>query len=245
MKKIDKYIDSVYQDFDGTEEEIKELKEEMRSHLLELVEEIKADGKSEKEAVQIALDRFGNQTELSNGLMEFFEGQQLFAKKLLRFSISVFIIGLIALSWVAITSPDANKERIELSDRIAKQINDDAELSLEEKDQIKKQISSFNGKSEIIHLSIYYSEEGIEEAFPANVQDAEYVYLGMEPASSEEVVTKGYPLNDTWFVQMQQNEKKSYWQYLIPFTLFIVFGVLITIWLLLNSYIKKYIKEVL
>ncbi|GAA0504556.1 hypothetical protein GCM10008986_35140 [Salinibacillus aidingensis] len=245
MKKINQYIDSVYRDFDGSEGEIKDLKEEMRSHLLEIVEELKVEGKSEKEAVKMAIDRFGDQTQLSNGLMEFFKSQRLFAKKLLRFSIGVFIIGIIALSWAAITTPDASKERKELSESVAKHINEDSELSAKEKVQIQNQISSFNGESEIIHLSVYYSEEGMEEVFPVNVQDAEYTYLGMEPANSEDVITRGYKLNDKWFVQMQQNEQKSFWIYLIPFALFIVFGVLIIVWLLLNSYIKKYIKEVL
>ncbi|MDC3424502.1 permease prefix domain 1-containing protein [Aquibacillus sp. 3ASR75-11] len=240
MKKIDKYIDSVYQDFDGTEKEIKELKVEMRSHLLEIVEELKAEGKSESKAVQIALNRFGDEAQLSHGLMEFFEAQKLFAKKLLRFSIGVCIVGIIGLGWLVILNQMEQNERKDLISNIAAQLNEDTEFSTAEEDEVLKQVNYFSDSLKILHLSIYYSEDGMEEAFPAKVENAEYVFHNISPVNNELVPTKGYALNDKWFMQIQFDDNRNNYIALITLGIFIVFGVLIIIWSILNTYIKKY-----
>ncbi|WP_423251548.1 permease prefix domain 1-containing protein, partial [Priestia megaterium] len=52
MKKINQFVDSIYSDVSGKEAE--EMKEEMRTHLIETVEDLKLEGKSEKEAIEIA-----------------------------------------------------------------------------------------------------------------------------------------------------------------------------------------------
>jgi cytochrome c-type biogenesis protein CcmH/NrfF len=59
MKQIEAFVDSVYQNVGGNEKEIQELKAEMKNHLLEAVDELKKEGKSEQEAIDIAIDRFG------------------------------------------------------------------------------------------------------------------------------------------------------------------------------------------
>jgi hypothetical protein len=53
MKQVEAFVDSVHQNAEGNKREIKELKAEMRSHLLEAVHELKKEGKSEQEAIQL------------------------------------------------------------------------------------------------------------------------------------------------------------------------------------------------
>ena len=61
MKEIDVFIDSVYQNVGGNKKEIQDLKAEMKSHLIEAVHELKAEGKTEQEAIEIAINRFGGE----------------------------------------------------------------------------------------------------------------------------------------------------------------------------------------
>ncbi|MGU8378124.1 permease prefix domain 1-containing protein [Clostridium perfringens] len=68
MREIDNYIDSLYKNIDGISKENKEIKETMRTHLIESVEELKLEGFSEKESIKIALERFGEINEIRGEL---------------------------------------------------------------------------------------------------------------------------------------------------------------------------------
>lgn len=93
MKQIEQFVNSIYAHLNG--KEAKELKQEMRSHLLETVEELKAEGKSEQEAISIALDRFGDEKQVTIGLLTIFQYQNKFVKWLLRSAVILLLIGLI------------------------------------------------------------------------------------------------------------------------------------------------------
>ena len=68
MREIDNYIDSLYKNIDGISKENKEIKETMRTHLIESVEELKLEGFSEKESIKIALERYGEINEIRGEL---------------------------------------------------------------------------------------------------------------------------------------------------------------------------------
>lgn len=65
--KIDTYVDSVYEGFAETEE-VLELKEEMRAHLIQSTQDLKGKGYSEEESVHMAIERFGDTDHLKRGL---------------------------------------------------------------------------------------------------------------------------------------------------------------------------------
>ena len=71
MKRIDKFVNSIYKDVVGDKQEIEDLRQEMRSHLLEAVEELKGKGKTEEEAIRIAIDNFGGKSQIVKGLSEY------------------------------------------------------------------------------------------------------------------------------------------------------------------------------
>ena len=100
LKQIELYVDAVYQNVGGNKKEIKELKEEMKFHLLEAVQELKTEGKSEDEAVEIAIRRFGDEKLIANGLYEFFKYQKQFTTNLLRFTLLSLLIAIISIVWV-------------------------------------------------------------------------------------------------------------------------------------------------
>ncbi|EOU1465046.1 hypothetical protein MN030_001785 [Clostridium perfringens] len=92
MREIDNYIDSLYKNIDGISKENKEIKETMRTHLIESVEELKLEGFSEKESIKIALERFGEINEIRGELKTVVEK----GVKPLLYTVGISLIILIA-----------------------------------------------------------------------------------------------------------------------------------------------------
>ncbi|MBN3553908.1 hypothetical protein JYA63_06515 [Fictibacillus nanhaiensis] len=95
MKQIDKYIQSIYKDVVGSRNEVEELKREMRSHLIEAVEELKAEGKTEEEAIRMAINNFGGRNQMVKGLSEFFTVQKKFTNYILTLSVLFLVLSAI------------------------------------------------------------------------------------------------------------------------------------------------------
>ena len=92
MREIDNYIDSLYKNIDGISKENKEIKETMRTHLIESVEELKLEGFSEKESIKIALERFVEINEIRGELKTVVER----GVKPLLYTVGISLIILIA-----------------------------------------------------------------------------------------------------------------------------------------------------
>ncbi|GEM_PF-2277103 len=93
MDRIDKYIDSIFKQAHGTPEEINSLKEEMRIHLRQAVEELMSQGISENESIALAISRFGEEQNLEEELGREFKAQRNYKKPI----IILVVIGLIFL----------------------------------------------------------------------------------------------------------------------------------------------------
>lgn len=72
MVSINEFVDSLYKGVNGNEKEIKDFKEEMKAHLIETVNELKNEGKTEEESLKIAYERFGDSKAINNGLFKLF-----------------------------------------------------------------------------------------------------------------------------------------------------------------------------
>jgi len=93
MNKIEKYIDSIYGNFDNKDEDTKILKEEMRTHLYEEVEELKKQGLSEEESVSRTLECFGQENTVVAEMNHILKNRSIFTKMLVKAGCAVFIIG--------------------------------------------------------------------------------------------------------------------------------------------------------
>ncbi|KRF58934.1 hypothetical protein ASG99_27210 [Bacillus sp. Soil768D1] len=94
MTQIEAFVDSVYQNVGGNKKEIQELKAEMKSHLLEAVYELKLEGKTEQEAIEIAIDRFGGEKEMRSIVAQLFRAQKTFIKWVLYLAVAFLIISV-------------------------------------------------------------------------------------------------------------------------------------------------------
>ncbi|MCA1030337.1 permease prefix domain 1-containing protein [Bacillus timonensis] len=136
MKQIDEFVNSIYAHVSG--KEAKELKQEMRSHLVETVEELKAEGNTEKEAISIAIERFGDERQITKGLFDFFKIQNKVVKTL---NISALICLLIGISYFLVgnTLFDNHQKANNVLNQISDIIGDD-EISESEKEKINSTI---------------------------------------------------------------------------------------------------------
>lgn len=69
MKVVDEYIDNLYKNTNESIGDNKFLKEEMRTHLIDTINELKSEGISEEESVKIAIDRFGELDEVNTQIV--------------------------------------------------------------------------------------------------------------------------------------------------------------------------------
>ncbi|WP_261134314.1 permease prefix domain 1-containing protein [Bacillus sp. Marseille-Q3570] len=156
MKQIDAFVESVYQNVRGSEKEIIELKAEMKNHLLETVQDLLNEGKSEQEAVTIAIERFGGENEVRSVVNQLFKVQKIFAKRLLYIAIGVLVITVIIFSsyWVKAQS-NANELSI-IRTAINDVMENEESITLEMEKEIEKLVESTDHISEV---SIYDSKD--------------------------------------------------------------------------------------
>jgi sugar-specific transcriptional regulator TrmB len=64
MVRIDEFLNELYKDSALNPKEVQEMKEEMRTHLMDYIEEAIRRGLTEEQAITEALDHFGEETEI-------------------------------------------------------------------------------------------------------------------------------------------------------------------------------------
>ncbi|MDA8235741.1 MAG: permease prefix domain 1-containing protein [Clostridia bacterium] len=98
MKIIEKYVDELCQRMDEPPEEIADFREEMTSNLASSVREFIDGGYSPRQAVELAIERFGDPRSLQEQLEELYRVKKVFATGLLKVAIAMAVIGMI-LFW--------------------------------------------------------------------------------------------------------------------------------------------------
>ena len=110
LKQIEKYVNSIYKNVAGNKEEIEDLKQEMRSHLIEAVEELKTKGETEDEAIRIAIENFGGKNQMVKGLSEFFKVQKKFTNYVVSFALAFLCLGIFFIPYSLSELNEFNKE---------------------------------------------------------------------------------------------------------------------------------------
>lgn len=234
MKQIEVFVDSVYQNVGGNIKEIQELKAEMKNHLLEAVYELKIEGKSEKEAIEIAIDRFGGEKEMRSVVGQLFKAQKTFAKWVLYTAIAFLIISTLIFSIVM----PIEKSKLDQSNQVASQILN----SLGENEGIPIQIETdiqeiVQSSERITGISIYDDEKLFSSA-----GGTEPIYSFRAKGSFNIWNNTGFltynvygESNNTWHVSI---ESKSYEGTAINLLLvgIVVYWTLFTIWATINAY---------
>lgn len=177
MKQIDRYVKSVYKNVGGNKEEIEILKEEMKNHLLQFVEELKSEGKSEDESVSIAIKRFGEETQIENELLGIFKFVNKKAKKTLIVAVSFLIMAIISFSVFLIGTELSIRQYTARTNEI---FNIMSSYNKDNIDDINKNLSKIFNKStrKIVSVKMYRVPKGqkLNDLGDLELKNLEYVY---------------------------------------------------------------------
>ncbi|MGG0848508.1 permease prefix domain 1-containing protein [Peribacillus simplex] len=275
MNQIEEYVHSVYRNVDGDKEEIEELKQEMRSHLLEAVYELKENGVSEEEANRIAIENFGDKKHIIKGLSEFFNVQKRFARYILLFSLVSLVLGAIIFVNTSLEIYNFKEERSIIMNDVLTIVGDDDVISDSKKEDIQTLFDEH--KDHLNYLAIFNTEENAQlkdwlKEFnitqkPSTTYPIEYQYATFmiedpyEIFNKEGIVSDDYDLGtvastkDNWIVQYEykdtyQNviEANNSWalgDYMDIFQLPILFFVVFGVLIIVWGFLKKYHKRYL
>jgi cytochrome c-type biogenesis protein CcmH/NrfF len=161
MKQVDAYVDSVYHQVGGHNKEIEELKTEMKSHLLEAVYDLKLEGKTEQEAIEIAIERFGGEKEMRVIVGQLFQAQKLFAKWVLYTSVIFFLLTFIIFFSFSLNHQLNMNERNSIHTKISKLLGDSDVVSHEVQEEIKTLVKE---SGQISKVQIY-NIKNIDDVF--------------------------------------------------------------------------------
>lgn len=234
MKQIDKYVNDIYKDVAGDKQEIQELKQEMRSHLLEAVEELKEKGKTEDDAVRLAIENFGSKHQLVKGLSEFFKVQRKLTIFILWFALIFFVLGVGFLTSSLSEAKEfteklknleeVEQEKEDIMNDVLDALDTSNEVTAKEKEQL---LDVFNKYQNKLNLIAVFSTAGSEKWLTDNEQVKERPYtrfpidyskativLGDNSVieNKEGIVPSDYDLgtviysNEQWIVQYEYKE---------------------------------------
>lgn len=227
MNRIEAFIHSVYAHVKDVKE-VDELKMEMKTHLLEAVEELKAEGKSEEEAVTIALERFGDEGMLQGKVAEYFRMPRMFSVNLLRTAIGFAVLGILIGCMFAFNEYRLLSQRIHVAESVLYALDADQELSEAGKTLIIEQAVK---ASQIVYLTIFQrdSDSSSKEAFK---------YQNPKPFKSM-MYLNGMAgtvySNGKWSVDINYEHFYLAWINAIV-TCFVVYWVLFAIWAMIQAY---------
>jgi len=237
VKQIESYVDEVYHSVGGNKKEIEELKAEMKSHLIEAVHELISEGKSEKEAIHIAIERFGDEKFISNGLIDLFKYQKKFTTNLFRFTLLSIIISVISFFSVLYLQDAYQSSLINMTQGILDTVNNKETISSNEIEIIENHIAKFENKYDSLsYLGVFYDD--VQHGDIHNSSEAQYVYSENETINIEKI-NYGIGLNN-WFVEAQLEDQYRDYFYIIPYSFLIISLVLFLVWLVSKMYNRKH-----
>jgi hypothetical protein len=174
MEQVDKYVNSVYRHVGGNKEEIIILKEEMRDHLLQIIEELKSEGKSEDESISIAIKSFGEESQIENELLGVFKFVDKGARKALIISVAFLLITITSFFIFVIGTELSERQYFERNTEIFNIISSYGQENI---DTIDKNISTVLNKSKekYMYVSMFRVPNG-EDLWDRNLKDLEYIY---------------------------------------------------------------------
>lgn len=239
MKQIEVYVDSVYHGVGGNEKEIQELKTEMKSHLMEAVHELKSEGKSEQEAIDIAIERFGGEKEMRLIVGQLFQAQKTFAKWVLFCSVAFLLIFLSIFGFVWQYEEQHSHELSVIATQVADELKGEEVVSSEMKKEIARLVESTDFISDV---SIYSSKKIRTEDdgtifYNTEIVKPDYQYKKIV-WSPEWLAHDFFPYGNgdkEWYVEMKYRSFDTFAGYVLLGGL-AIYWTLFTIWATINAY---------
>lgn len=244
MKQIEVFVDYVYQNIGGNRKEILDLKAEMKSHLLEAVHELRAEGKTEQQAIEIAIERFGGENEMRSIVGQLFQAQKTFARWVLYLAITFLVLSSTVFGFIWATEEENSHENRIVATKISVILHNKETIS----DDMKTQIIDLVKRTNQISKIQIYSFRDFERSAESFTSIFAYVEKTKPNFEYEKKVWAPrwllvefipYGNGDSeWFVDMETGHLESF-MILVLFIGVTVYAVLFTIWATINAYHHK------
>lgn len=240
MKSIEQFVNSLYKGVDEKSEEISGFKEEMKTHLIETVKELKKEGKTEEESLKIAYERFGDVKIINTGLLNLFHKQKKFIGFILISAIVFLLIGVTSYIFMSQRDLKFQKEQKMLTQGILDTVGDNDQITENNRLKIEEMVQEYNY---INYIALFKVEDNpqIQKAiekdnemningtyrYPFDIKMAQIIY----PTNAHPLTTPhGYDrstvvaTNKKWVVQYEY--KKSIYRYVENYSSRIVYSSL-------------------
>ncbi|PEI87536.1 permease prefix domain 1-containing protein [Bacillus pseudomycoides] len=244
MKEIDVFIDSVYQNVGGNKKEIQDLKAEMKSHLIEAVHELKAEGKTEQEAIEIAINRFGGEKVMRATVRQLFQAQKTFAKWVLYLAITFLVLSSTVFGFIKATDKKIAEEESIVLTKTSKILGNKDTISEDMKNEIAKLVNDTNYISKVEVYNVKDVEKKAESFTSIFDYKGEvtpnYQYKTTTWGSRwlPVVITHSGKEEAGWYINLEFKDVRNFMDLLL-FVGLAVYSVLFTIWATINAYHRK------
>ena len=240
MKNIEEFVDSLYKGVNGKSEEISGFKEEMKAHLIETVNELKNEGKTEEESLKIAYERFGDIKVINTGLFKLFHKQKKFIGFILISAVVFLLIGVTSYIFMSQRDLKFQKEQKILTQGVLEIVGDNDKITEENKLKIEELVKKYNY---INYIALFKVEDNpkIQKAIekddkmningtyrsPFDIKIAQVIYPNnVKPLTTPDGYDRSTVVatNKKWAVQYEY--KKSIYRYVENYSSRIVYSTL-------------------
>jgi len=246
VKRIEKFVDSMYLNVEGDQQEINELKAEMTNHLLEAVHELKAEGKTEQQAITVAIKRFGEEKEIRAVIGQLFEIQKVFAKRVLYIAIVCLIVTMSSFYFLWKMEESTFQGIDDTRSLISYELKDKDVITRDMKRKIEALVEDTNYISEV---TIYKSKNVISRAGENYVEynwksvqpDFQYQRTVLAPkwlGADFDTFENG---DEQWVVSID-NRSFHRLEAVVLFVGMAIYWTLFTIWAIINAYHQKRLR---
>ncbi|MCY8940033.1 permease prefix domain 1-containing protein [Peribacillus frigoritolerans] len=233
MKEIEAFVDSVYQNVGGNKKEIQELKDEMKGHLIEAVHELKLEGKSEQEAIEISIERFGGEKEMRSIVGQLFKAQRTFAKWVLYTALTFLLISFIGYGILIPLERNQQNESYQFSSQILDSLGNT--ITEQAKTDIQKIVQENENITGVTISAVEVTNYGNETFYTTVSEEPEYSFRE-KPIFNHFITYRADGTgNENWDVMV---ESKGYVEtaYTALFLSVCIYWVLFAIWAIINAY---------
>jgi heme/copper-type cytochrome/quinol oxidase subunit 4 len=238
MNDIEAFVDSIYKDAGGNKNEIKELKTEIKSHLLEAVHDLMSEGRSQQEAIDIAIERFGGEKEM-RAIGQMFKSQKVFATRVLYIAFAILIVCLVMSGLIWAVEQRNRDENYYVASSIYEVLGNNSFISIEMDKKIKALVQD---TKQVTNIQVYkmsdikmVTEDGSVSYL---INNSEPIYQYIREIRPSSVIDFYYPMKNEWFIHVESKNLATIVGYILTSGI-AVYVALFTIWGTINSYHHK------
>lgn len=238
MKQIEAFVNEAYHSVGGNKQEIAELKAEMKNHLLEAVYELKEEGKSEEEAIEIAITRFGGEKEMRSIVRQLFQAQKTFAKWVLWLAVIVLFSSFALFEASKLYQQKNDTQNTNAATNMYTILQKDKTISEATKQKIVAIVQSTDHIAQVKIFNVHDLEaEYGSPSIWANGKKADPNYtIERHVWAPQWLMNDDYMyVTSDWYIKMETIHMESF-MYIALFAGLAVYIVLFTIWATVNAY---------